>query len=101
MTSPVETGKSFAGLPRRPRLTAVPSILLGRLLEEIDDLAELKCTLRLVWMLQNSQGVSALRDHRRDHVGPRPAEWARRDGTGRRSGGPQGLGARGAAWDGC
>ena len=56
MASPAGTGKGFAGLSRRPRLTAMPSILLGRLLEEIDDLAELKCTLRLVWMLQNSRG---------------------------------------------
>ncbi len=56
MASPVRTGKGFAGFPRRSRLTAMPSLLLGRLLEEIDDLAELKCTLRLVWMLQNTKG---------------------------------------------
>ena len=56
MASPVETRKNFAGFPRRSRLTAVPSILLGALLEEIDDIAELKCTLRLLWMLQNGRG---------------------------------------------
>ncbi len=56
MTSQAETEKNFAGFPRRSRLTAMPSVLLGRLLEEIDDLAELKCTLRLVWMIQNSRG---------------------------------------------
>ena len=56
MASPAGTGKSFAGFPKRSRLTAIPNLLLGRLLEEIDDQAELKCTLRLVWMLQNSRG---------------------------------------------
>ena len=56
MTSPASSKKTFASFPRRSRLTAVPSVLLGRLLEEIDDLAELKCTFRLVWMLQNGKG---------------------------------------------
>ena len=56
MSSPAGTREGFAGFPRRSRLTAMPSLLFGRLLEEIDDLAEMKCTLRLVWMLQNSRG---------------------------------------------
>ena len=55
MASPVGTREGSAGFPRRSRLTAIPSLLFGRLLEEIDDLAEMKCTLRLVWMLQNNR----------------------------------------------
>ena len=47
---------SFSGFPRRVRFTPVPSPLFGPLLEEIDDLSELKCTLRLVWLLNNKRG---------------------------------------------
>ena len=101
MASPVGTREGSAGFPRRSKLTAIPSLLFGRLLEEIDDLAEMKCTLRLVWMLQNNRGCSALRDHRRDHGRPRPAEWGRRGGTRLRRGSPQGPGVGGAARDGA
>jgi DNA replication protein len=34
----------------------VPSPLLGSLLEEIDDLAELKATLRVIWLLYQKKG---------------------------------------------
>ena len=40
------------GFPSNTRLTPVPDPLLGPLLEGIDDLAELKCTLRLLWLLK-------------------------------------------------
>ena len=34
--------------PPRVRYTPVPNPLFGPLLEQIDDLAELKCTLRVI-----------------------------------------------------
>jgi DNA replication protein len=40
---------SFEGFPSGTKSLPVPSLLLGSLLEEIDDLAELKCTLRFLW----------------------------------------------------
>ena len=46
----------FQGFPRRVRSIPVPAPLFGPLLEEIDDLDELKCTLRLVWLLQQKKG---------------------------------------------
>ena len=42
---------AYAGFPPRVRLTPVPNPLFGPLLEQIDDLAELKCTLRVIWLL--------------------------------------------------
>lgn len=48
--------RGFTGFPLRVRFTPVPNPLLGQLLEDIDDLAEFKCTLRLVWMLHNKTG---------------------------------------------
>ena len=56
---------SFPGFPRRVRFTPVPNPLFGPLLEQIDDLAELKCTLRVIWLLQQKRGyprVLALSD---------------------------------------
>ena len=47
---------SFAGFPRKVRFTPVPSPLFGPLLEQIDDLSELKCTLRLIWLLHQKKG---------------------------------------------
>jgi len=51
---------TFSGFPRRVRLVPVPSPVFGPLLEEIDDLAELKCTLRVVWLLQQKRGYPKL-----------------------------------------
>ena len=47
---------AFAGFPRKVRFTPVPSPLFGPLLEQIDDLAELKCTLRVIWLLHQKRG---------------------------------------------
>ena len=47
---------AFEGFPRRMRYTPVPNPLFGPLLEQIDDLDELKCTLRVVWLLHNKRG---------------------------------------------
>ena len=46
----------FPGFPRRVRFTPVPNPLFGTLLEQIDDLDELKCTLRVVWLLHQKKG---------------------------------------------
>ena len=47
---------AFTGFPRKVRFTPVPSPFFGPLLEEIDDLAELKCTLRVIWLLHQKRG---------------------------------------------
>lgn len=46
----------FDGFPRNVRATPVPDPLFNSLLEEIEDLAELKVTLRLVWLLGQKRG---------------------------------------------
>ena len=47
---------SYPGFPSRVRYTPVPNPLFGPLLEQIDDLAELKCTLRVIWLLHQKRG---------------------------------------------
>ena len=47
---------TYGGFPPRVRSTPVPNPLLGPLLEQIDDVAELKCTLRLVKLLHERKG---------------------------------------------
>lgn len=46
----------FAGFPQGVRYSPVPNPLFGPLLEEIDDLAELKVTLRGLWLLHQKKG---------------------------------------------
>ena len=56
-TAPADTqGAPFAGFPRGMRFVPVPGPIFGSLLEQIDDLAELKCILRVVWMLHRKRG---------------------------------------------
>ena len=45
----------FSGFPHGTRSTPVPNPLFGTLLEEIDDPAELKCTLRSIWLIQRKR----------------------------------------------
>ena len=47
---------AFQGFVRGVRSTPVPNPVFGELLEQIDDLAELRCTLRLVWLLHQKKG---------------------------------------------
>ena len=47
---------AFGGFPRQVRSIPVPSPVFGPLLERIDDLAELKCTLRVIWLLHQKRG---------------------------------------------
>ncbi len=46
----------FSGFPRSVRCTPVPDPLLGTLLEQISDIAELKVALRGIWLLQQQRG---------------------------------------------
>jgi len=45
------------GFPAGTRYTPVPDPILGAFLEQADDLAELKCTLLLLWLLQRKKGT--------------------------------------------
>ena len=47
---------TFSGFPRRTRFTPVPNPMFGPLLEQIDDLSELRCTLRVIWLLHQKKG---------------------------------------------
>jgi len=47
---------AFPGFSRKVRFTPVPSPLFGPLLEQIDDIGELKCTLRIIWLLHQKKG---------------------------------------------
>lgn len=46
----------FSGFPNRVRSIPAPAPLFGQLLEHIDDLAELKCLLRVIGLLQQKKG---------------------------------------------
>ena len=48
---------AFQGFPQGTKSLPVPSPLLGSLLEEIDDIAELKCTLRFLWHAAQVKGA--------------------------------------------
>ena len=61
----------FQGFPRGTAHIPVPSPVFGPLLEEIDDLGELKCTLRALWLLHQRKGYPrflALRELLADRV---------------------------------
>ena len=51
-----DSRQPYAGFPRKVRQVPVPAPLLGSLLERIDDLAELKCTLRVISLLSQKRG---------------------------------------------
>jgi len=48
--------KPFSGFPQRMRFTPLPNLFFSQLLPQIDDLAELKVTLHLFWMLYGKRG---------------------------------------------
>ncbi len=63
MANPATGSNSFAsseGFPSGTRSLPVPSPLLGSLLEAIDDIAELKCTLRFLWHAAQVGGAPKL-----------------------------------------
>jgi len=48
--------KSFPGFPQKMRFTPLPNLFFSQLLPQIDDLAELKTTLHLFWILYWKRG---------------------------------------------
>ena len=48
--------KTYPGFPKRVQQVPVPAPVLGSLLEVIDDLDELKCTLRVIALLNQKRG---------------------------------------------
>ena len=53
----------FNGFPDRVRSIPAPAPLFGTLLEQIDDIAELKCLLRVMWLLQQKKGYPRFVTH--------------------------------------
>ena len=53
----------FDGFPDRVRSIPAPAPLFGVLLEQIDELAELKCLLRVLWLLQQKKGYPRFVSH--------------------------------------
>ena len=53
----------FNGFPDRVRSIPAPAPLFGILIEQIDDLAELKCLLRVLWLLQQKKGYPRFVTH--------------------------------------
>ena len=54
---------TFNGFPDRVRSVPAPAPLFGVLLEQIDDIAELKCLLRVLWLLQQKKGYPRFVTH--------------------------------------
>ncbi len=48
--------KPFPGFPQRMRFSPLPNLFFSQLLPQIDDLAELKVTLHLFWILYGRRG---------------------------------------------
>ena len=53
----------FNGFPDRVHSIPAPAPLFGTLLEQIDDIAELKCLLRVMWLLQQKKGYPRFVTH--------------------------------------
>ncbi len=51
-----DSRQPYPGFPRKVKQVPVPAPLLGSLLERIDDLAELKCALRVISLLSEKRG---------------------------------------------
>jgi DNA replication protein len=48
--------KAFYGFPLKTKFTPIPNIFFSEVLPEIDDLAELKVTLHIFWVLYQKKG---------------------------------------------
>lgn len=59
----MKTQSKFEGFSRRVRSVPVPSPMFGQLLEAIDDLAEFKSTLRVMYLLQEKKGFPRFLTH--------------------------------------
>ena len=53
---------TFSGFPTKVKFTPVPNPFFNELLEQIDSLSELKCTMRIIWLLSQKNGSSAVLD---------------------------------------
>lgn len=53
----------YNGFPDRVHSIPAPAPLFGTLLEQIDDIAELKCLLRVMWLLQQKRGYPRFVTH--------------------------------------
>ena len=49
---------TFSGFPTKVKFTPVPNPFFNELLEQIDSLSELKCTMRIIWLLSQKNGSS-------------------------------------------
>lgn len=54
--NPLHQAARQTGFPRGTQYTPVPNPVFGPLLEDIKDIAELKCTLRALWLLHQKKG---------------------------------------------
>ena len=82
---------AHGGFPSRVRSTPVPNPLLGPILEQVDDLAELKCTLRLVKLLHEKKGFPRSVSHGELLADPVLAKGLAADPDGPRSAVERGL----------
>jgi DNA replication protein len=48
--------KAFSGFPLKTKFTPIPNIFFSEVLPQIDDLAELKVTLHIFWVLYQKKG---------------------------------------------
>jgi len=48
--------KQFSGFPPKSKFTPIPNIFFSEVLPQIDDLAELKVTLHIIWALYQKRG---------------------------------------------
>ena len=49
---------TFPGFPAKVKFTPVPNPFFNELLEQIDSLSELKCTMRIIWLLSQRNSSS-------------------------------------------
>ena len=47
----------FSGFPLKVQFTRVPDPVFGPLLEEVEDIVELKCILRTIWLVNQKKGT--------------------------------------------
>ena len=47
----------FQGFPSGMRNIPIPSLLISSLIEEIEDIAEIRCTLRFFWHISQIKGI--------------------------------------------
>ena len=56
--------KQFSGFPARMQFTSIPNVFFSRLLPQISDIAELKITLHIFWLLYGKRGYPRFTTYR-------------------------------------